>query len=410
MTIVVHSIDTRLAEASIVRDRPDNVTIGEWRPSSQPGISGNFLELVDFAPGKKLAVKIFLDQAGEKVSVTFFMETPVKSELQFKKDVQDNKYLDLSPKPKMIIMELSVIPSSPISRYYVIVNDSIGSVAFELENPIATTNWLGRLGNTISQRAKQLIEIPNSIASEIFRKERQFPNKSGSQTLVIADLQSRILKSKRLSETGKICSPLWLPNNKILYVEHINQTTILKIIPATLDEKPQLFGNIVVAGVEPRLTPNKQTIIFRQDAHIMATDLSGTMFTPLIQNKEVEHVLDVIADTDSRSCNIIFAAQKSNVSAINDLWMAKVQERAVVTVAIIPYTSRWFLLDRIKISGNRLLYESHDVTHDEQRVWQIYLNDSIEKEGRRLTHDTYNNREPSWSPDGSQIVFVSDRR
>jgi hypothetical protein len=394
--------------AEIRRDRIDAVVLGEWQPPRSSDGRGYFLPIEDFSLGKKLAVKIRLSQPEEIVTVKFFIETPGKSLVKFKKQFQDNASHDLEPKQKILLVELMELPSYPVCRYIVEVNDNSGQkpIMSFLESPIEPSSFSENVGNAVLKMAKTLWTLPEEISSGLLGTERA-PG-AALRTLVVADTMGKILHVMSPIQNGEIRSPIWLSDDRILFVQKDDQRSLLKIIPVTLDETPEGFRQTPTEGVEPHLSPDHQSIIFRQGTSIIHADLSGTTLTPLVQDKEVTHILGDSADSDNQGYNLLFSAKKPDMP-IDDIWSARIQGTEIISLDPLPYNSRWFWLAQVSVFGDRMLYERQDIANNGQQVWQIYFSQSTKQEGKWLIKDNYNNRYPAWSLDGTKIVFVSNR-
>lgn len=390
--------------AEIRRDLIDAVVMGEWKPPQSDGGRAFFLPIEDFRPGKTLSARIRLEHAGEIVSIKFFIETPGQSRFMFKEDFQDNSSRDLDPKDNVLVAELTEIPSYPVTRYIVEANDDSGKtpiVSF-LESPIEPSSFPEKLGNTFVKTAETIWDLPRRLL------ERERALGDSLRTLVIADTTGKIIHVMYSLQQGEIHSPIWLPDDRMLFIHTDEQTSLLKVVSSTLDGTPEDFGHSPIEGTEPHLIPDGTAVIFRQGTHIIHADLSGTTLTPLIQDKDVKHILGVFADAENDGYNLLFSAQKPEMP-IDDIWMVRIQGTEVLSVEALPYSSHWFSLAQASLFGERMLYERQDIGDNGQQIWQIYLSQSPKKEGKRLLKDDYNNRYPAWSLDGTKIVFASDR-
>lgn len=401
--------------ADMRRDLPDEcVSIGEWQTPLKAGGRGFFLPVDEFAPGKKLAVKIWLEQPEETVTVKFFVETPTSSVFMFKQACQDNSDCDMLPVPNMIVMELIDIPDTPVTRYIVEVADHSGNtpVIRDLETPLEAASLGEHLSETLRATANTLWNLPHAISTALLYSTRSVSDSGDSETtpmhaLVIADSTGRILKRTAL-QGGDIYDPLWLPDQRILFVEQRAQRGRLMTLPDTLHGTPEAFGQPEIEGVEPRLTPDQQYVIFRQETAIMLAKSDGSSVTPLIQDRPVTQLLSVLPDENDARCPLIFSARKPDI-ALDELWAATLEDAAIRSIAPLPYSSRWLALSAVKQLGDRMVYELQDFTDAGQPVWNIYLIEAQGELGRKLTGDASQDRHPAWSPDGEQIIYVSNQ-
>lgn len=401
LLVILETFNCKFAEAGHrCYDRVDCVVFGEWQPSTS-----NFLKKKEFSPGEKLSLKIFVERPGDTVIVKFFIETPGKSSFQFKENIQDNSSRDLDSQSKIIIIELTTIPTSPVYRYIVEVSDESGQHPYVISfnNPIVPENFSERLEKNIVELAERLWSIPEQVLS----RERGSELQAGLHTLIVTDTKGKFLNTMSYNEN--IQSPIWLPDNRLIFVSQHEQHSFLKVVTATLEKMPENFGKITIEGVEPFLTPDQSYIVFRQGATIFITDLQGSALMPLIEDKIVTRLLGVVSNPESGGYSLLFSAQKPDI-AIDDLWLATIQDNKIATLKLLPYSFNWFTLLQVNFFRDQMLYAHQTILDNGQKKWQIYLSSSSQEEGERLTQDGYNNLYPAWNLDGTKIIFVSDRK
>ncbi len=399
--LTVGILGTPSLEAGIKKDQEDNVFLGKWQPPKSTGGQGNFLSEERLEPGDKLAVKIFVEKPKEQVTVKLTVKVSEKADEVSEKTVKDGGKYDLLPKQKAVILfELTELLPDEGTTYIVEVDDKSGGapVVRVLES---SEGYLKSLGKAASNMLKTLLNIPTIISNAALL--RVIP--VSLHTLVITDRTGKESKTLTPSQKGEILSPLWLPNDQILFVEMHGTVSTLKVISATLEGTPEDFGHKITDGIEPHLAPDQKSIIFRQNWAIISTDLSGKAPVTLIQDKEVTQILGVFTDADPDSYNLVFSAKEADK---NVPWLAKVQGKQVISMDRISDSPHWLLLAKVHFHGEQMLYELQDNVNG-LPVWNIYLSQSPQEEGVKITTDDHNDRYPAWNPDGTKIVFVSDR-
>ncbi|MCP4399895.1 MAG: hypothetical protein GY801_21640 [bacterium] len=405
--IIIVATGTILKEggiAGILRSRNNTVLLGEWQPrqNSGTGKKGFFLSEINFAPGTKLALGILLEQPGESVTIRWSLEAPGKAKADFEQKVQDGGPNDLSPKAATIFFEFAEIPSNPaypVDRYIVDVDDESGKppVRMILESP---PDYLKSPGSVLSKMLNIFRKVPKNIATPLLTRERAL-SKDAFRTLVVADAAGKTLHTLTPVQNGGIRSPIWLPTAHILFIEERGALSRLKIVPSDLKGKPQDFGGTVTEGAEAQLTPDGQAIVFRRGTSVLSANLSGSKIIPLIQDREILQILGVAPGSESGSYHLVFSAK--GAGSIAEQWSAKIQETDVISLRLLSDDFDWLLFAELKMHGAQMLYELWDA---ERKVWEIYRSQSLEEEGTKIVGTDSSARYPSWSLDGSQIVFV----
>jgi hypothetical protein len=407
--LIVAILGTSWLEAGIRKDREDNVALGKWQPPKSNGKRGYFLSEETFEPGDKLAVKIFLEKPKERVSVKVIVKVPEKPDKVSEKIVKDGGKSDLLPKEQnIILLELTEILPDEKAAYIVEIDDKTGldPVVKSLETSGGYSKFFGK---TVSRIANTLLSIPVTISEAMLFGGRNLVE-DPLRTLVIADAEGQIQDMLTPSEEGVIQFPIWLPDDQILFVESDNEGSTLKVVKvdSMTFKKGSLrdFGTEPTEGTEPHLTPDQKSIIFRQGSTIMSANLSGTDLVSLIHDKKVHKILGVFADSDLDSYNLVFEEDD------DILWLTKIKGTEIIPPKRIPYSDYWRLLTGVHFYGEHMLYEFQDKIKKEDKqeiVWNIYLSQTPEKEGKKITTDEHNDRYPAWSPDGTKIVYASGK-
>jgi len=197
---------------------------------------------------------------------------------------------------------------------------------------------------------------------------------------------------------------IWLKTSYLYIVTKTLNIEFLKIVPAMSDQVPQDFGNIPTNGWSPYMSPDAQSVIFCQGTKIIKTNLEGTERTILTERDNLEKILGVFPDDNDKGYHLVFSEVAEDDR--KSLWAADVQGTDV-SISPIPYDDYWLRLTRIKFHKGRMLYEQQDEVQG-QKIWNIYLSDSAQEEGKKISQDDYNDRYPAWSPDGTGIVYTSE--
>jgi hypothetical protein len=244
--------------------------------------------------------------------------------------------------------------------------------------------------------------IPETIAANLMRRERDLPR---LRTLVIADVTPEIGTRNTFSpfqseESGDLQSPIWLPNDRILFVENRGGASFLKVVAADFKSPAQDFGNTPTPGSEPLLTPDK-AILFRQGTKIIWANPAGTERTIFLASEQLRQLYGVIAE-ENGPYHLIFEEYGDK------LFAATLQGTNVLAVTPLRFDQHWGLMSKIALRNGQILYAQKD-----EGVWNIYFRPTPETESVKVTNilpavKLTQNLFPAWSPDGKQIVYASE--
>jgi hypothetical protein len=247
--------------------------------------------------------------------------------------------------------------------------------------------------------------IPETIAANLMRRERDLPR---LRTLVIADVTPEIGTRNTFSpfppeESGDLQSPIWLPNDQILFVENRGGASFLKVVSADFTSPAQDFGNTPTPGSEPLLTPD-QAILFRQGTKIIRANPAGTERTIFLASEQLRQLYGVIVE-ENGLYHLIFEESSSNG---DKLFAATLQGTNVLAVTPLQFDQHWGLMSKIALRNGQILYAQKD-----EGVWNIYFRPTPKTESVKVTNilpagKLTQNLFPAWSPDGKQLVYASE--
>ena len=410
VNIIINVIINKPTYAEIRRDRIDSVVLGEWISSNSKNNRGYLLPIKKFIPGKKIYTRILLENSYETISIKFFIETLDKCHLILNKQFQDNDSNDFFHEEKgILVLEMISIPFYPVCRYLIEVNDFSGqkSVIRYLESNFEPTKLKNKVKQIIFDTAKKLWQIPEKISSDILSKERAI--ESSLNKLVIVDSKGKILSTMIPAHKKIIEYPLWLPDNRILFIEKDEKSSLIKEIGVNLQGNSKNFGQNYIEGNELFITPDHQSIIFRQKNRIVLSNLTGSKLLPIIIDKKINQILGLLKCDDGKDYFIVYTAYKENLP-VNDLWVSQVYKSSVISSQIIPYSAKWLLLSKIKFFGKKVFYEKNEISINGKIFWQIYYSNSFNERGEKLIkgNNTFSFRYPAWNLSGTKIVLVTN--
>ncbi len=273
--------------------------------------------------------------------------------------------------------------------------------------------------NTLLHIKDVLMKIPTTISIGVLAIGRR--SQPLLRSLVLADANGAVLDTFspfEEDERGYIQSQAWISNDRILFVEIQGLKATLKEVSInfesgllSFDKAEKSFGPVPIPGWEPHLSPDSQFVIFRQGTTIVKTNLEGKELTMLIDDKNVEQIWGVIPNSENESYSIVFS-EREEENAEKNFWLATIKDDAISYKSISG--NHWQLLANVSIYNTRMLYARNDKMY-ERDIWNIYLSESIEQVGKRITNknetsisNVYDeNQYPVWSPDGSKIVYAS---
>lgn len=405
---ISETLCSQCARAGLRISAETPVLLGEWHPSETSERFGNFLLVDVFTPGKRLAVKLFVEDPGETVEIKFMIEAVSEPPYYLKKIIRDNGPQDLlSVEEAVILAELGSVPDYAVSRYIVEVRDDTGRqpVTREWRIPLESEGFLEYFGAALAEQANMLWNLPETIASSIMKTTRGVYQ---GKKLVIASHTGQIINEVSPTEAGYIETPLWLSDNQILFVERQWSGAHLKVIDAMFRDEPQEFGASPIVGEDPHLLSQRKALVFRQGSQLMIADVPGTKILSLVPKKEVIHILGIFPEKNKKRDNLLFLARNPELDIL-DLWLAKIEGTTLCSLQQLPYDERWKRLADIHVYQEQILYEQIDYRHG-QSIMNIYLKPSSTAKPRKITFDRADDRYPAWSPDGNRIVYVSADR
>jgi eukaryotic-like serine/threonine-protein kinase len=215
--------------------------------------------------------------------------------------------------------------------------------------------------------------------------------------------------TKLLPQDSYHCHPSFLPDGRhFLYARISSQTVTQGMFLGSVDVKPEDQGSRRVTTAQyaiymPGAAPNSGYLLFLRDRSLMAQPFdAGRLET----QGEAIPVADPVAQYVTRglfsaSANGTLAYQSGSGASIRLTWYDRHGNMLDYIAEPSPFRH-----PRISPDGTRLAIRRQDLVSGNFDVW---LRDLTRPGGMRFTFDPAAEGMPVWSPDGKQIIFVSNR-
>jgi Tol biopolymer transport system component len=214
--------------------------------------------------------------------------------------------------------------------------------------------------------------------------------------------------------SGDAVQPKWSPDGaRIVYwaVQRPGSKRSLFTIPAAGGKATQLNDDRFV-NWSPAWSPDGKSIIYSSDRG------GSTNLWRIDLDADGRAISQPIAITNSPQVNIAPAFSRDGSRL---LFSSYTDEARLMRVALDPVTGRFTSQPQRVVGGSRAIYNadispdgSMLVTNTYGRQEDLFIGKIGGAAGgaitRQLTNDAFKDRLPRWSPDGSRIVFFSDRK
>jgi TolB protein len=212
------------------------------------------------------------------------------------------------------------------------------------------------------------------------------------------------------------CSP---DGHWVVYASYDNDAVELRVLDLeTKQTRPLTSGGAV--NVEPRFSPDGKKIAFVSSSyhgrfHIFVGDFSNGELTnlqrltgetrsdlPRFYYSEFDHEISPAWSPDG--FDIIFISNRGHIYGTGGIWRMKAEPGAVPQ-EIHSEETTWKTRPDFSPDGKRIVYASYLG----QQWHQLWVIPSHGGDALPLSYGDFDNINPRWSPDGTQIAFISNR-
>jgi hypothetical protein len=397
------------------------VTIGEARENA---INDILFQPPDPAPGSDLRLRIAVSPASQNPgkTVTIFLTTwtDKNGDCQYTtgEDVEHPKILvkdngvgdeETLMKNEIIVKIFSVPKESPPQEYRVYVK--FGG-AVKAESIFVPSDQIG--GGPFKPILAKLCQIEYKISKRFKTAQSEMRHRSpeelkASNTLYVYDLNEKTRQKIAHSDTDSYLTPTWsFDSRKIALV--LKQGAASKIAWLELERKELISISEGPDDTSPFWLPDNRHLLFVRSGGLWLVDTEAVKPKPVavtVANHRIEALLGVLVDKDSRAY-LLYEGHKTDAET-TAIYMVELdaQFRPTATVHHLVYNPIWHLLPASSPSRETLVYSEKDTASGRYRLFTSPLSEV--KPQPLFAADEYNDYDPVWSPDGGQIVFVSNR-
>lgn len=384
------------------------------------------------SPGTKITLTFDVAQAGN--TAMLYVEEPQTFVIQPNKIV-DNGAHDENLKERQVTTSIMTPVNLAPGEYTLQVLDQNQSMC-KATLTVATNRavFLAQAKDFIPMTGnEQFIEyILEGKQTKRSTTERAEPS---ANNVWVCDLVRESRQLTALTTEGYCSSPVWSPDgDQIAYVLTQQSTNMIKII--SLDMNRRVMGSKII--IEPPeqtfveisnllWSPDGKKIAFvarhqGEEKQIWVVRLADHTCTQTTQNLPVYKLLKWSSDSSA-----IAFLTRDNVETsfpalgekliLDILKMGTLPEyeppQAVLAVNTITgkrqeltYNAAWKLLPHLSPDNAKLVFQRLSRLTGQSNIW---IMDSNGKNPVPLTYDDYVDQDPVWSPDGREIVFISNR-
>lgn len=263
-------------------------------------------------------------------------------------------------------------------------------------NPTNTpSNWSFRkVLSTPYEVAKKLRILKNVLKRAGIQGEYQ-----GAHSLYLYTLKGKKLERIIHGADTFYLSPTWsFDSEKISFVA--NQGSKKKIAWIDIEDKNL---QIVTEGPDDRdpfWLPDDTRIVFVRDNRLQVVDRRRKEIKAIAKDIRVDRILGVSQGTEN-TVQVIYEAPNPYTNETTEVYILELDTRLKrKSVSQLVNNPIWFLITAVSPSGNQVVYSEKN---------NLFISLINGKQVKRLFKDEHHYYEPSWSPDGDEIVFVSDR-
>jgi len=221
----------------------------------------------------------------------------------------------------------------------------------------------------------------------------------GQHSLSVYTLTEEKVEQLSHNAEALYLSPTWSSDSK--KVTFIFNQDGRKTIAWSDVEKKNL--EVMTAGPEDRdpfWLPDNTRIFFVRNRRLQVVDTKSQDMKAIASDLRVDRVLGV-AEGKEHFIQVVFEAPNRYAPETKELYLLELDSILTTrSVSQLVNNPIWFLIPRVSPLGDQVVYGEEN---------SLFIRHIDKERGEPLLKDEHRHFEPSWSPDGEKIVFVSDR-
>ena len=385
-----------------------------------PAAFGQHVETLIFLPreprpGNMLQVEFSLSgAAGQAGTIELSVLTDRNGDMKFQGDemvknsvtFRDNDERDKEPRSRWLRLNVYQIPQdNPHQEYRVKVVVGNTSRMASLVKP-GTRAVPAQIQSEGIFSA--LFNLPANLANKIrkagaFLRERTVvdgvPAFAGAPSLYVYSLSDQSLQKLAHSDVRSYRSPQWSADSKALTFV-VSESDVRGVAWIALDKKEEVVLTHGPDDRSPHWLSDNNHIIFIRGGKLHIVEKGTKIIKVLESPVGVSHILGVLAD-GSRS-RIVYTASDDEAPDESAIYLLDLDKnlRPGENSRMI-YSPNWFLFGWMSRDGNEILLWKDAV------IYKVPRSQVEVSEDKKLIKDSNRHYDPSWSPDGRTIAFVS---
>lgn len=367
-------------------------------------------------PNQQLSVWVLLNQEKKENEVTVTLSTY--------SDLNNNGVYDPDEKQKRpsvtkkatadeVLVPIYTVPANQSPRrYLVIVSCGAARMSHAIE-VAGSEKARDACGPTLGRPCIPL-GVAENIRNAALRIKRRGSDQSyaGHRSIYTYTLKDKKFAAIVGSDKVLFRSPVFSRDgSKLAFVESHNETKRLAWTSLRRQEIHIVAEKSDIST--PFWLPDNHNILFLSGKRLYLADTLSKAVRPVDQDLEVNNLWGV-ENTVSQAVYVFFEAPQPNEPEATGIFRlelgAQYNKRAVQQLFD---DLRFSVLGLVSPTGEQIIYTETicevDKNHNKRSRSFLMMHPLTTKTARRIVKDEFDYYEPSWSPDGKRIVFVTNR-